>query len=292
MLKPHRAILGLALLIALIVDSKGQSQNQPSSDESRKTEQRPADDHRGTPDQPLTINVVPTAEQKAEAEKKDAEARIIAAYAWDQVLVGIVTFFIFVLQLVAFSLQARYMRRTVIEMRRTTHATIRAARATQKSADNTKKSVDFFIATERPWVFISDIKPAIKDCTGNRYDGTKVPREIMLKGTIKNYGRTPALMKQVAAQLRFSNDPPAGTLSTIPSQFLILEKDGDHTFSIPVGDVLNEEKARLLETGERKVWLHFSFIYRDISGESHETTGRWSHNLSLGFWDGDYEKAT
>ena len=114
----------------------------------------------------------------------------------------------------------------------------------------------------------------------------------MLKGTIKNYGRTPALMKQAATQLRFSNEPVPMTLSTIPSQFLILEKDGEHSFYIPVGEELNANIAAALERGARKAWLHFSFTYRDTSGRSHETAGRWSHNLAMGHWDGDYEKTT
>jgi hypothetical protein len=159
MLKQCHAAIGLALLLALTGGSSAKSRNQPSHNESNKTEQRPAADQRGTQDQPLTVNVVPTAEQKTETEKKDAEARIRAAnesklvdYAWDQVLVGIVTFFIFLLQLIAFSLQARYMRRTVIEMRHTTHATIRAARASQKSADAAVKSV---LAANFPFIVIS-----------------------------------------------------------------------------------------------------------------------------------------
>jgi len=44
--------------------------------------------------------------------------------------------------------------------------------------------------------------------------------------------------------------------------------------------------------GRRKIWLHFSFVYRDISGSHRETSGRWSHNLAMGFWDGDYETTT
>jgi hypothetical protein len=42
----------------------------------------------------------------------------------------------------------------------------------------------------------------------------------------------------------------------------------------------------------RKVWLHFSFVYRDMSGQSHETTGQWSHNLAMGYWERHYEKTT
>jgi hypothetical protein len=168
----------------------------------------------------------------------------------------------------------------------------RAANAAAVSAALAEKSVDAFTSTEQPRVFISRIEPTIKNCAGAKYQGTKVPHEIMLTGTIKNYGRTPALIKQASAQLRFSGDPTPMTLSPVPPQFLVLERDKEHSFQIPVGDVLNQDVAAALESGARKVWLHFSFVYRDVSGNSHETAGRWSHNLSLGFWDGDYETTT
>jgi hypothetical protein len=53
-----------------------------------------------------------------------------------------------------------------------------SADAAKKSADNTRKSVEAFIDTERPRVFISKIEPFIKDCSGDRYPGTNVPRQL------------------------------------------------------------------------------------------------------------------
>src|ERR1700688_1321029 len=162
MLKLCRAVLGFALLLALIGDSSARSRHHLPTSPTPKTEQSATPNQRGTPDHPLTVNIVPTAEQKAEAEKKDAEARLKAAtdqklvqYTGYQVLVGVVTFFIFILQLLAFTLQARYMRRTVIEMRRTTHATIRAARASQKSADAAKVAAEALPQLERAYLFFS-----------------------------------------------------------------------------------------------------------------------------------------
>ena len=74
----------------------------------------------------------------------------------------------------------------------------------------------------------------------------------MLEATIKNYGKTSALMSQIAAQLRFSRDPAPGILSTIPPLFFALETGAEHTFHIPVGDVLNAGIASQLQTGGRR----------------------------------------
>src|SRR5260370_27808604 len=123
MLKPRNVVLGLALLRALIADSWGQSQHQLPN-EATKAQQRAPTDERGTPDQPLTVNVVPTAEQKADADKEKESAKLKAAddrklieYTGYLVLVGVVQFGVFILQLITFSLQARSMRRAPDEMR-------------------------------------------------------------------------------------------------------------------------------------------------------------------------------
>src|ERR1700722_16445507 len=108
-MKLHQFVIALIFLVLFASDSLAQSEKQPSGNETPKTEQAAKADQRRTPNQPLFVNVVPTDEQKADAKKKDDEAAIKAAddkklveYTFYQVLIGIVTFFIFVLQLVAF----------------------------------------------------------------------------------------------------------------------------------------------------------------------------------------------
>jgi hypothetical protein len=56
----------------------GGSRRHAPPNETTKTELDAKPDQRGSEKQPL-INVVPTAEQKADAEKKDAEAKLKAA---------------------------------------------------------------------------------------------------------------------------------------------------------------------------------------------------------------------
>jgi hypothetical protein len=196
MLNRRTAFVALALCLAMIGDSSAQSRDQPRR-EAPKPQQSANPDQRGTPSQPLSVNVVPTSEQKADAEKKEAEAEIKAAddhkfveYAWDQVLVGILTFCIFVLQLLAFSIQACYMRRTAIEMRRTTHAAIRSTRAAQKSAVaatvQARVSEDALTQLERPYIFIFDVKNIIYDA---------VLEKFYVEYSVANYGKIPAIIE-------------------------------------------------------------------------------------------------
>jgi hypothetical protein len=119
-----------------------------------------------------------------------------------------------------------------------------------------------------------------------------VTRIAGLKVEIKNYGRTPAIIKQISSQLRLSKDVAPMTLSIIPGHFLVIERDGTHLFDVPMGYELNEATARMLHAEQISFWLHFSFVYRDVFDKPHETAGRWSYNLASKCWSGEYEKAT
>jgi hypothetical protein len=68
------------------------------------------------------------AEKAAEAEIKASNERQLVSYTGDQVLVGLVQFFVFILQLIAFAVQAVYMRRSAAEMRKTTEAAEKVSR--------------------------------------------------------------------------------------------------------------------------------------------------------------------
>ena len=125
----NTALYVLALLFALMPDSFAQSQQQTPANQTPKTEQRTEQDKRGTKEQPLTVNIIPTAEQQTEAEKQARDAQLksihdekLIDYTGDLVLVGLVQFAVFLLQLIAFVVQAIYIRASAEEMRKTTEA--------------------------------------------------------------------------------------------------------------------------------------------------------------------------
>jgi len=180
MLKPRHVFLGLAILVAFLGDSRGQSRRQPPANQTPKTQQATPQDQRGTKDQPLTVNVIPTAEQQAAAEKESTDAKLKASrddklidYTGELVLVGIVQFLVFVLQLIAFVVQANYMRRSAAEMRKTTEA------AEKVSQDQIAHSHQI----ERAFL-----------CGGG---GLKIhPNDSIFFGLdVQNYGKTPASLK-------------------------------------------------------------------------------------------------
>ena len=197
MLKTRDLFFGLAFVVALISDSQGRSRHH-IPDQTPKTQQTASPDQRGSADQPLTVNVVPTTEQKSDAEQSRNAAAIkavqdekIVSYTSKQVIIGFFQIGIFILQLIAFGVQACYMRRSANEMRRTTHATIRATRAAQKSAD--AAAVQATIAEsaltqlERPYIFVFGVRWI-------REDEDKDLNEFFVEYTVVNYGKMPAII--------------------------------------------------------------------------------------------------
>jgi len=92
--------------------------------------------------------------------------------------------------------------------------------------------------------------------------------------------------------LRLSKDNPGITLSTVVQGVVVLGGSEYHLFEIPFGDVFNEQRVEMIQTGERQIWLHFSFVYKDISGATHETAGRWKYNSTTRQWSGGYANLT
>lgn len=176
--------------MVLIGSATAQSQrkfpNDPPPHKTAEPERGPQTDKRGTPEHPLTVNVVPTTEQNADSEKKNASAefkasddRKLVEYTGYLVLVGIVQFGVFVLQLRAFTTQAHYMRRTVTEMQSATGAAIRAANAAEDTIGHMRETSKRQL---RAYVHVADVNILYMDsewCPNIRI-------------RVKNYGQTPA----------------------------------------------------------------------------------------------------
>jgi type IV secretory pathway TrbD component len=256
----------MAICLALLGDSRGQSQQAPAVNETTKSEQRPATDQRGSPNQPLTINVVPTEEQKADAEKSRKAADIKEAqesdnlnYTRDIVIIGFFQLGIFVLQLIAFGLQAAYMRRSNTEMRATTAATTKAANAT--------------IAVERARFYIiigihnldRFISAALR---WPNSEGMKMSGDVHIEYTFKNYGRTPGIIREISHGFSLSETPPDPVYSVLrqaPREYMI---EGGKSTEVYLLDgeleIKNILDAKYVESGRITIWFYGRFDYRDV----------------------------
>src|SRR5712691_8704022 len=89
MLKPCHAVFGFALLLALLVTSRGQSEQQPPNhtNQTERTQDQPAPNQRGTEQSPFVIKIMPSPESKTDTpegakasdEKTKLDRQLVAA---------------------------------------------------------------------------------------------------------------------------------------------------------------------------------------------------------------------
>jgi hypothetical protein len=155
MLKLRYIAIAATCLLMLTTASFARSQRQSPNNEAPNAQQSAKPDQRGTPSQPLTVNIVPTAEQKAVAEEEKANAELKAAderklikYTGYLVVVGIVQFLIFVLQLIAFGYQAYKLRQTVDTSEKAIATTREIGEAQVRAYVKIKSASIFFLGDE------------------------------------------------------------------------------------------------------------------------------------------------
>jgi hypothetical protein len=136
MLNACRVVLGLALLVATLSDSLGQSSKQtsPSAAQSNSQaqakgntdQQKAPSDQRGTESAPLVVKIVGTEPQAQRAADTDRNGNKDNSADWSMVGASVAIAIIAVLQLFAFVAQAWWLRQTVAIMKDTAQRQLRA----------------------------------------------------------------------------------------------------------------------------------------------------------------------
>jgi len=174
--------------------------------------------------------------------------------------------------------------------------TKQAADAAEGSAIAAEKQARILESNERPYLLIKTVIPSIND---NIYGFLTAKRFPSVSCTIKNYGRSVAVLKIAGSQLRTTRDTPPGTLSSPPAYPLVLEGGKEHSFQVPFGGAgeapLSEGAISRIKDGRGFLWLHFHIMYNDVTGAAHETLGKWKYNFFFDNFVGDpqsYDKIT
>jgi hypothetical protein len=171
-----------------------------------------------------------------------------------------------------------------------------SANAAKESADVARASSEAAIAFERPYVRISEIKASIRgDGINIVFQNTGILREPSAICVIENYGKTPAFVEKTQAQLMFSADDPQMTLERgKPIPIVTLKTGQSYRFEVPLGEVISQQRAEAIQSGEQHFWLHFNFVYRDVLGKTHQTPDKWKYSFPLDSFSGgtSYKNAT
>lgn len=174
--------------------------------------------------------------------------------------------------------------------------------AAKEAANAATTSANLVLATERPYVFIQHMSgrtfhPAadMRDISSpyrRVLDYRELAKAIDTKCTIQNYGRNPALVRAISAQLNLTEDMAQTQLPSLTAIPPVIESGGRLAFDVPLGVAIDRELSEMIQDGRRSLWLHFAFVYRDILGNEHTTEGRWRYSFSKDNWTGDYDRAT
>jgi|KBSSwiStaDraftv2_1062776.scaffolds.fasta_scaffold250190_1 hypothetical protein len=191
-----KAFIGIAMFLVLISYSSAQSQQRPFSN-PHPVPPPVAQDQRGTDQQPLSVKIVPAektdAERDDEQKHRDNEAKLsasaeqLARFAYGLFLVGIA-------QLLLFAVQLWFIG-----------ASFRDAR---KAAEAAKLNADALIDAERGRIFVNieqdtadAIRSAARHANSPEKDGNPLDGSVGLFYGLKNYGKTPAIIRELGHQL-------------------------------------------------------------------------------------------
>lgn len=191
-----KTFIGIAMFLVLMGYSSAQSQQRPFSS-PRPAPQPAAQDQRGTDQQPLSVKIVPSEKTEAdrddEQKRRDNEARLsqsaeqLARFAYGLFLVAIA-------QLLLFGAQLWFIR-----------ASFRDAK---KAAEAAKLNAEALIDAERARIFVNieqdtadAIRSAAKHANAPEKDGNVLESSVGLFYGLKNYGKTPAIIKEIGHRL-------------------------------------------------------------------------------------------
>ncbi len=267
-----RVLLGAALLLALIGVGYSQDKPQPAGNAER-AQGEATEQQYGTEQSPFFVKVVPPAKTDAETtqEARDREEKEYAD-SWLIRWTGAVAIFTLVLGGIG-SWQGIQL----------------------------KRSVDVLTQAERAQMFImirshqlGFIENAARTTDPKMQDGTISPLPTVWY-RFKNYGKTPAIIREISAQLtyfeRLPDDPvyvasdqvlheqmiASGDTTALPG----LEKPQVH--SCPMTQQITVTQAKSIVRAQAYIWFYGRIIYDDTFGIEHEHRFLWRYGGAHGF---------
>jgi hypothetical protein len=281
MLTARRAILGLALLLAMIGDSSGQSQRRSQQvrvkqPETAVTQEESHEDKRGTEQSPLIVKVAPTPktdEQRieetkererianTERKKEQSDAKLVeftGELAWFTKGLFVATSAL-VIATLALGVAAFFQSR---DMKSSTAAAETAAKAAMLQA----KAV---IEVELPIIAARNF---VVNSVGGIYSAPgELPEHPLISVRFYNYGRSPAEMLGFHIVPKIINKLPSvpENVEIYPvAPGTMIERSSFLEFTYRF-EWNRDQRSKIL-AGETRLWIYGSVTYRDFLGNRHD----------------------
>ena len=172
--------------------------------------------------------------------------------------------------------------RTLRVIERQTKATEIAAKAAEHSSAATEASVEALINSERAWVMV-EIGP-IPDF---QPDPNKV-QCLWIRPTIKNYGKTPARIRQIAARAQLVPDGqslppipeyPIGPGANLPVDVVLPPSVPIQPIMLPISG----QEFIQVQQGDIFLYVHGFIEYLDFSGAKRHSGFCYFYSIQAGF---------
>jgi hypothetical protein len=150
-----------------------------------------------------------------------------------------------------------------------------AADAAKESADAATRSAEALIAVEGARLICQPIHNTFYQEVGTLLDRwpvspeTRPTREVRVRFVLKNFGKTPATIKEVNAVLRQSPNEPdnifiKAPILELPTEIVIGSELNSSEFKVGLNQFFNLEEATRIENGEVGLWFCGRVVYDDV----------------------------
>lgn len=266
-----KTFVGIAMFLVLIYYSPAQSQQRPFTS-PRPAPQPTVQDQRGTDQQPLSVKIIPSektdAERDEEQRRRDNEARLsqsadqLARFAYGLFLVAIA-------QLLLFGVQLWFIRGSF--------------RDAKKAADAAKLNAEAVIDAERARIFVNieqdtadAIRSAAKQATSPEKDSNTLDASVGLFYGLKNYGKTPAIIREIGHQLvltpELANERQYSPKNPLPIEHFLGpgEQTPRGTLVCSLDRKMTLGEAKEIQTLKNTLWFYGYVVYDDTFGFGRE----------------------
>jgi hypothetical protein len=293
------------IAVAIAGEACAQSQRRSRANPpSTQTTQPTAPEQRGTDQVPFTVKILPTPDAKENADKEERERREkaeidrklafetqrIADYTFYLGLFTVALFCAALGQIVLFWIQLKLIRSETKKARISLNIARRSANASGQAAEAARVAVEHIPKVERAYLHIVIVDETISRAAGilaaNQDklsgDGHLESMKPNVRYVFKNYGKTPALVKEISHTITHAPSLP-DDIDYIPVDIVLNETfvaTGDSTQELrcTFTDTLSTQHAAEIVRGQRTYWFHGQIVYDDIFGDEQVHRFVWKYS--------------
>jgi hypothetical protein len=130
-------------------------------------------------------------------------------------------------------------------------------------------------------------------------DATPPKERVYVQYVLKNYGRTPAVLKEISHELqhvaRLPDAPKYVPIPAMPKEVAIVAGASSENLQCNLAVPLTVEAATSIRTGDSHLWLYGRVVYDDAFGREREHRFLYRYRIGPGFQpyrQGDWNKST